>query len=111
MIVETSLNDATGSSGFAAYALLRSASPDCMSLPQRWQKCETSGTSELQRGHSTPSSQHLTSDRRRVRAEGLVRSLGLRPGRPQILVQIGPESSFPAQGSPFGVRVGLRNAV
>jgi hypothetical protein len=34
MIVDTSRNDATGSSGFAAYAFERPASPDNRSAPQ-----------------------------------------------------------------------------
>jgi hypothetical protein len=53
MIVDTSLNEATGSSGLAAYAFLRPGSADRSPLPQWWQNCETSGTSEPQRGHST----------------------------------------------------------
>jgi hypothetical protein len=71
MIVETSLNDATGSSGLAAYAFFRSASPERTSLPQWWQKCDTSGTSELQRGQTTPSSQSWTSGPARARAGGM----------------------------------------
>ena len=50
MIVETSANEATGSSGLAANDRRRVRSPERTSWPQTWQKCATSGSSASQRG-------------------------------------------------------------